>query len=129
MTTTGPTAGPFDKFNAGEDTTAGRRDWRDRLYRRAAHKSLDIPDDSGADDMQIAVDNSGAKTRDIAAVAALITAAGAGGFFLADRNTTGPAPPPAVVTDPHPPPLPAPPPAAPVHAHDIDTKNTIRFLN
>jgi len=58
-------------------------DWRDKLYRRAAHKSLDIPDD----DMQITSDKSGVGALGLTGVA---LAAGLPGALMAYQMLRGP---------------------------------------
>jgi len=72
--------------------------WADNLYRKAAHKSLDIPDH---DDMQINTDNrtSGASTLQLLSVLALGGLLGGGGItagVIATQFLDKPEPAPAV---------------------------------
>ena len=61
-----------------------RTDWQEKLYRRAAHKSLDIPDD----DMQITSNKSGVGSIGLIGVA---LAAGLPGGLVAYQMLKGPA--------------------------------------
>ena len=61
-----------------------RTDWQEKLYRRAAHKSLDIPDD----DMQINTHKSGIGALGLMGVA---LAAGLPGGLVAYQMLKGPA--------------------------------------
>lgn len=68
-------------------------DWRDKLYRKAAHKTLDIPDD----DMQINSHKSGVGALGLIGVA---LAAGFPGAMLAYQMLRGPETPVATPTTP-----------------------------
>jgi hypothetical protein len=62
--------------------------WRDDLYRRAAHKSLDVPEEE-----MITVNRSGITWREIAAVGALALG---GGYLFHATTKDEPPPPPAI---------------------------------
>ena len=105
----------YGKFDAGRESRQCKDAWRDALAKKAAHKALDIDDLDESDPMQVKVDNSGMKARDLAAVAAIIASTGAAVFFV-DRLPRRPKPiAPAEASDN-------------IDAGDNDTKNTIRFL-
>jgi len=70
-----------------------RTDWQDKLYRKAAHKSLDIPDD----DMQINSNKSGVGALGLTGVA---LAAGLPGALMAFQMLRGPETPVAPVVHP-----------------------------
>jgi hypothetical protein len=77
---------------------ARRVDWKDALHKKAAHKSLDIPDDMGdINAPKTMVSNNGLGFRELLAIGAL----GLGGFYmLGDRGqepSAQPVPPPAAV--------------------------------
>jgi hypothetical protein len=68
------------------------RQWQSDLYRKAAHKSLDIPEDPmGINAPKTTVSGMGWKEL------LVLAAAGLGGFYLYDRSTGEPASPPAAV--------------------------------
>ena len=73
-----------------------RTDWQDKLYRKAAHKTLDIPDD----DMQINTHKSGVGAIGLIGVA---LAAGVPGGLIAYQmlKGTGEPAPPVITPPPH----------------------------
>lgn len=104
----------YGNFDTARDSRQLKDAWRDTLAKKAAHKALDIDDLDDPDPMQVKVDNSGMKTRDIVAVAAIIASTGAAVFFV-DRLPINKPIVPAEESE--------------FHNHvDNDTKNTIRFL-
>jgi hypothetical protein len=69
--------------------------WREKLSRKLAHKSLDIADD----EMQINVDRStrsGMGVKELLAMCALVAGGAAGGAMLQQERQTTPQPTPAV---------------------------------
>jgi len=89
-----PSAVPNKETLYGEWLAANR--WRDRLYRRASHKALDIPDD---DDMIRVSNRSGFGWKELAVIA---VAALAGWALLTDRRPDVPGVIPPISTEPAP---------------------------
>ena len=71
-------------------------DWKDRLYKQAAHKALDIPDEMGdINAPKTMVSHNGISPWAIVALGAL----GLGGAWMFKQPTPQPAPQPPAVTD------------------------------
>lgn len=105
-----------------------RRAKQDRLALRLAHKSLDIPEEGDADDMDVRVDNRryGAGLKEIA-LAGLLGAGllgGGAGLFALLRPSTPSTPPPAVGEDK---PTPSPSEGAGDGGTDTDTRYRLEF--
>lgn len=95
----------YGQFQQGEDRRAKRREWKDRLQEKTAHKAVDIAlDDEDEEPMHLerTVNSSGIGTGGAIGIAAIAGALGALPSVLGylDDDKPAPAPPaPAVSTD------------------------------
>jgi len=91
----------YGRYEAGEQRERDRQDKRDKLYMKAAYKSLDIAEDP-EDEMGVqanrttTVNNQGMGFKELAVIAALLAGTGLGGFgiasMMANKNQPDPTP-------------------------------------
>jgi hypothetical protein len=64
----------YGEFSRAELDNRNRQEWRDRLYRKAAHKSLDIPDPEAEEmgDISVSHVKNGIGLKEILATGALV---------------------------------------------------------